>query len=200
MLRPFILVYAKDVYALSDNKVLFLTVSGSLGAITMGLLSRNLLDRLGAKPMLLFWTFMMFTVNLSIVFTPVLKSSFFWFFLVLIFYFAFMGLNGFVNTTQTYFFSMLTAEEQLNSGILFFLATGLSGVAGSSIGGISLDLFQGVLNISIHGSYQLLFGFISVILFFALIAVWRMERLGALSLGESLSHIFSLRQRSRGQG
>ena len=166
----------------------------------MGLLGRNLLDRLGAKPMLLFWTFMMFTVNLSIVFTPVLKSSFFWFFLVLIFYFAFMGLNGFVNTTQTYFFSMLTAEEQLNSGILFFLATGLSGVAGSSIGGISLDLFQGVLNISIHGSYQLLFGFISVILFFALIAVWRMERLGALSLGESLSHIFSLRQRSRGQG
>jgi len=87
-LRPFILVYAKDIYSLSDNKILFLTVAGSLGAISMGLLSRNLLDRIGAKPMLLFWSFMMFTVSLSIVFTPVLNSSIFWIFLVLVFYFA----------------------------------------------------------------------------------------------------------------
>ena len=199
VLRPFILVYAKDMYALSDNRVLFLTVSGSLGAITMGLISRNLLDRLGAKPMLLFWTIMMFAVSLSVVFTPVIKAPMFWIFLIFIFYFAFMGLNGFINTTQTYFFSMLTAEEQLNSGILFFLATGVSGVAGSTIGGISLDLFQGALNISVRGSYQLLFGFVSIILLFSIIAVLKMERLGALSLGESLMHFFTLRKRSRDQ-
>ena len=178
ILQPFILVYAKDVYALTDNKVLFLTVAGSLGAITMGLLSRNLLDRLGAKPMLVFWTFMMLLVSLSVVLTPVLKSSFFWIFLIFIFYFAFMGLSGYINTTQTYFFSMLLPEEQLNSGILFFLATGISGVAGASIGGISLDLFQGILKVGYHTSYQMLFGFLSLVLFVSLIAVWKMERLG----------------------
>lgn len=199
VLRPFILVYAKDVYSLSDNRVLFLTVSGSLGAITMGLISRNLLDRLGAKPMMLIWTIMMFALSLTVVFTPLLKTPLFWIFLILLFYFAFMGLTGFINTTQTYFFSMLRAEEQLNSGILFFLATGISGVAGSSLGGICLDLFQGPIQMTILLSYQLLFGFVSLILFFSIIAVWKMDRLGAPSLGKSLWHNFSLHQRSRGQ-
>jgi len=199
-LRPFLLVYARDLYNLNDSSILLLTVAGSFGAIIMGIISRRFLDYLGAKPMLMIWIVLMFTGCVAIVFMPLLAGWGFWLFLSGLFFISMMGLNGSINTTQTYFFSMIDAEQQLNFGILQFLATGISGAVGGSLGGVFLDLLQGPGALSPRSSHVSLFGILAVLLGVSFVSAGKMERLGALSLKQSLSELFSIKTRTRGQG
>ncbi|MBB6481489.1 MFS transporter [Spirochaeta isovalerica] len=200
ILRPFILVYAKDVYALSDKNVLLLTVAGSLGAISMGFISRKFLDRLGAKPMLMIWIILMILSSATIIFVPYIGSWFSWIFLIVIFYASTMGLNGSDNTTQLYFFSMIEPEQQLNFGILQFLATGISGTAGATLAGVFLDYLQNPAGVDPLQSHVYLFSILTILLALALFFAAGMERLGAKSLRQSLSELFRLRERTRGMG
>jgi len=200
IIRPFILVYAKDVYSLSDKYVLLLTVAGSLGAITMGLVSRKFIDRLGAKPMLMIWIIAITFSCVALVFIPEIGGWFSWVFLIALFYASMMALSGTDNTTQLYFFSMIQPEQQLNFGILQFLATGISGAAGSTLAGIFLDYMQGPMKISPLRSHTYLFAILSILLTLAFIVAGRMERLGAKSLRQSFSELFKLRARTRGMG
>ncbi|MBN2657261.1 MAG: MFS transporter [Spirochaetales bacterium] len=199
-LRPFILVYAKDVYSLSDKHILLLTVAGSLGAISMGFISRKFLDRLGAKPMLMIWIILMTGSSVTIVFVPVLGNWLSWMFLITLFYLSTMGLNGSDNTTQLYFFSMIEPEQQLNFGILQFLATGISGTAGATSAGVLLDFLQGPAGMDPRVSHAWLFGGLAVLLVVSFFFAAGMERLGAKSLRQSLSELFGLRERTRGMG
>jgi predicted MFS family arabinose efflux permease len=200
ILRPFILVYVKDVFGFPDNQVLYLTVAGSLGAIAMGFISRKYLDRLGAKPMLIMWIFLMLFSSLVVVFIGeiggwlVVAYSAFFFFVMN------MGIAGAFNTEQTYFFGMIKPEQQLSYGIIYFLITGISGALGSNSAGIFLDVLQGPMGMDPRSSQRVLFGVISLMLVFSLVAAFRMKRLGALSVKQSLSEIFRLRQRTRNQG
>lgn len=200
ILRPFILVYAKDVYLLQDKYVLLLTVAGSLGAITMGFISRKFLDGLGAKPMLLIWIVLMFLSSLAVVLVPRAGSWFFWIFLSSLFYVSMMGLNGSENTTQLYFFSMIEPDQQLNFGILQFIATGLSGSSGATLAGIFLDHLQGPAGLVPAVSHEILFAIITGLLVIAFIFAARMERLGARSFRQSLNELFRLGQRTKGMG
>jgi len=200
ILRPFILVYVKDVYRLPDNQVLLLTVVGSLGSIGMGIISRRLLDRVGAKPMLIYWLALMLITSLSIVLMSELGGWLIWLFLGLMFFSMSIGVSGADNTSQTYFFGMISAEQQMSYGIIFFIVTGISGGLGSNAAGILLDALQGPAGFSALQSQKFLFAVISLLLLLALIFAARMKRLGAMTLKNSLSEIFSLRQRRRNQG
>jgi hypothetical protein len=53
--RPFLVLYAADVFGISDSHNMFLSVIGSLGALVMGMVAQMLLDRLGAKPVTCFF-------------------------------------------------------------------------------------------------------------------------------------------------
>jgi MFS family permease len=197
IIRPFILIYAKDVYQISDSNVLLLTVAGSAGAILMGLISRRILDKVGAKPMALVWIFSLILSSSLIVWMPNLGGVVLWIYLSLLFFWSMMGLNGIINTNQTYFFSMITAQQQLNIGILFFLCTGFAGVAGSTIAGTTLDVLQ--ISMSVSDSHRILFASITVGLIAAFFLASRMDSQGAIPLGRQLSELFLSRQRIRGQ-
>ncbi|AHC16334.1 MFS transporter [Salinispira pacifica] len=199
IVKPFLLVYAKDVYQFSDNRVLFLTVAGSLGAIAMGVISRKFIDRVGAKPFMMIWILLMAAGALAIVLVPLTAGALSWVFLLLLFFIAMMGWNGADNTAQTYFFSLLQPQQQLSFGIVYFLTVGASGVAGASLAGMFLDLLQGPLGVEGRMSHVYLFAGVLAILVLAFFLAARMERLGALSFRRSLSELFSLRLRSRGR-
>ncbi len=51
MARTFLPVYAKDVFSQGDDEVMAYSLVASVGALAMGLLTRLLVDRLGAKPL-----------------------------------------------------------------------------------------------------------------------------------------------------
>ncbi len=197
ILRPFILVYVKDIYEFSDSNVLFLTVAGSLGAIFTGIISRKFLDRLGAKPMLVMWLFLMLVASAAaIIFRPH-SGLLTWLYLIVLFFVAMMGLNGATNTVQAYFFGMVTAQQQVSYGIIFFLVTGFSGMLGSTSAGILLDYLQGPAGMDVHDSQRILFASIMALLVMAIVASSKIERLGALSLKRALSELFGLSWRTR---
>jgi hypothetical protein len=56
MARSFLPVYAKDVFSQGDNAVMAYSLVASLGSLAMGLLTRLLVDRLGAKPLYVIYT------------------------------------------------------------------------------------------------------------------------------------------------
>ncbi len=199
ILRPFILVYVKDIYAFPDNRVLYLTVAGSFGAIAMGFFSRRFLDKVGAKPMLMIWIILMLGASLAAVLTGRLSGWMVVAYTVVFFFVANMGIAGAFNTVQTYFFGMISPQQQMSYGILYFLVTGISGVIGSNAAGIALDILQGPAGLDGLGSQRVLFAGVTGMLILAFIASARMKRLGAMTLKGSLSEIFRLRQRTRSQ-
>lgn len=200
VMRPFLLVYVKDVYGFSDSSVLLLSVAGSIGAIVMGIFNGRILDRVGAKPMLFFWTVLMLASAIAVVIFGRLEGLAMWVFLIPLFFVSNMGLSGTENTVQTYFFGMISPEQQMSFGILYYLSMGISGVFGANVGGILLDMMEMKFQMGLLESHHLLFGGISVGLIITSLMVLRMKRLGSMSIGGSLSEIFRLRWRIRNQG
>ena len=70
MIAPFLILYAKKVYLLPDNLVLYLNVCGSLGAVLMALISGFVIDKLGAKPLYTIFAGVLTFTAFLIVLTP----------------------------------------------------------------------------------------------------------------------------------
>lgn len=197
IIRTFVLVFSKDVYLVPDNRILFLSVAGSLGAITMGMIAKANIDRIGAKPLLMISSVLMVLTCAAILFIPEIEGWMLWVFLTLLFFLSTMGLNGADNTTQAYFYSIITPKQQLNFGVLFYLTAGISSTLGGVLAGVLLDWLQGPKNMEHLQSHRILFGILILLLFIAMFFISRMEKLGAMSLKGSLEVIFRPRHRNR---
>ncbi|MDA8426250.1 MAG: MFS transporter [Treponema sp.] len=197
MARTFMPVYAKDVFAQGDNAIMVYSLVGSLGSIVMGLLTRLLVDRLGARPL-----YVIFVAAAALSLAPLalapgpvgflsgpLEAAAF---LVFANFVSAFGLTGEENAGQTYFFALVEPERTLDLGIVYFLMYGLGGAVGSTAGGFILD-FLGARGLSASTSYQLFFGSLVVILAYVLIRLNALVRLGSASVRESLFVMLSLR-------
>ena len=194
MARPFLVVYAREVYAQSDSLVIGYTVIGNLGAISMGLLARLLLDRIGAKPLIQIFATLSAIGLLLAAWAPPLAPGFAIVLLALIFFVFMFGSIGAESASQNYFYALLTPREQLNMGIVYFLTLGVGGTIGGVIGGTALDTLYALVPDggpqSVHRIYYLALA-AGTILVFLLYA--RLERLGARSFRGTLGVIVSLR-------
>jgi predicted MFS family arabinose efflux permease/HEAT repeat protein len=192
MVTPFLILYLKDVYQQPDNFVIFYTVFGSLGGVIMALVSGFLIDRIGAKPLYFLFTGVITLSLTPLILSPALDSTEAVIFSIFIFFFHSFGSLGVVTTGQTYFFNAIIPEERLNLGALYYLIEGLGGGLGALSGGIILDWCRSV-STSPKNGYALYF-ILPTILFIALVFIAsRMERLGAYSIADTLSIIFSPR-------
>ncbi|MGO8694691.1 MAG: HEAT repeat domain-containing protein [Rectinemataceae bacterium] len=197
MARTFLPVYAKDVFAQGDNAIMFYSLVGSLGSIAMGLLTRLLVDRLGAKPLYVIFTAAaaLSLVPLALAPGPVgflaapLEAAAF---LVFANFVSSFGLAGEENAGQTYFFALVEPERTLDLGIVYFLMYGLGGAVGATAGGFVLDFF-GAKGLSPSTSYQIFFGSLVLILIYVLIRLNSLIRLGSASVRESLFVMLSVR-------
>jgi len=192
MITPFLILYIKDVYRQPDNLVVFYTVFGSLGGVTMALVSGFLIDRLGAKPLYFLFTGVITAALTPLILSPSLESGQVVVFSIIVFFFHSLGSSGVVTTGQTYFFNAITPAERLNLGALYYLIEGLGGGLGALTGGITLDWFLSASKTLSRG-YSLYFLCPAALFITLVVLTSRMERLGAYSIADTLSIIFSPR-------
>ena len=193
MARSFLPVYAKAVYAQGDDLVMAYSLVSSLGAVVMGLLTRLLVDRLGAKPLYVIFTAVTALSLVPAIVSPSLASPA----AVIAFLAAFnflssFGLAGGDNAGQTYYFGLVPREKNLDLSVVYFLAYGLGGALGSGAGGFILEAFGG-LGFQTAASWRLFFALIFVFYAYAFVRMRGLVALGSVSVRESLGVIFSLR-------
>jgi len=193
MVRPFSVVFIKQVYALSDSTAVFYTVIGSFGAIFMGFMAKLLLDRLGAKPLYVLFNILTLLSVIPLILALPLSGINLILFLGGSFFFLYLGTAGAENTAQNYLFGLVRSEDQLNLGIFYYLVMGAAGTLGSVLAGFVLDIFTAVGLDTGAGGFRFLFSLTFFVLCVALIFMVRLERLGAYSFKGALSVLFSLR-------
>jgi predicted MFS family arabinose efflux permease len=192
MITPFLILYLKDVYGQPDNLVVFYTVFGSLGGVLMALISGFLIDRLGAKPLYFLFTGVIALSVIPLIISPSLDKAEMVVFSAFILFLHNLGSLGAVTAGQTYFFNAIEPEERLNLGALYYLIEGVGGGLGSLAGGFMIDRFRS-LSTPIGSGYSLYFICVGVLFLVPVALASRMERLGAYTIADTLSIIFSPR-------
>lgn len=193
MSDPFRAVYAKLVYLRSDSAVILYAVVGNIGAILMGQLSRLLMDRLGAKPLYVFFTAFLAVAVIPLVVTPRLAGISLTVFLSGMFFFFQIGLVGAQNGAQNYFFGIIRTAEFLDLGILYNLCLGLGGAVGSLLGGALIDALN-LMGVGGQGpAFRIYFSLVLAALVVILFLVTRLRKVGRYTVRDALGVIFSPR-------
>jgi len=197
MARSFLPVYAKDVFLQGDGAVMAYSLVGSIGSLAMGLLTRLLVDRLGAKPL-----YVIFTAIAAISLAPLAIAPGPVGFLAgpvvvigLLSFVNFLSSFGFAgeeNAAQTYFFSLVRPERTLDLGVVYYIVYGLGGTLGSALGGVALDALCEI-GFSDPGAFRVFYGVLLVALVIILIGMGRLVRLGSASVRESIGVLLSIR-------
>jgi hypothetical protein len=194
MITPFLVVFMKKAYGLADATVIYFTVAGSMGAITMAFISGFMIDRLGAKPLMAIFTAVLTFSLIPLSIAPQLTSpTSLWIFAMLIFFFITMGSSGSGNATNTYFFAFIEPEERLNLGIVYFLVTGISATVGSMSGGAILDAMQIAGGLPPREAFRIYFSVGIAAYLLILVLVLNLERIGAFSIRDVLNIFMSPR-------
>lgn len=193
MAWPFAVVYAKQVYRQADNVILLYTVAGNVGAILMGLLSRLLIDRLGAKPLYVFFSAFLAVSVLPMAISPHMATVGPIIFLTAIFFFFQLGSIGVQNAAQNYFFAIISPDEFLNLGIVYNLFFGIGGAFGSLIGGALLDLFRTLGVSTVAADFRVFYLAIFLLMVVLFLFIARLKNVGQYTVRNAFNIIFSPR-------
>lgn len=192
--RPFLIVYAREVYAQSDSAAIAYGVIGNLGAIGMGLFIKLLLDRIGAKPLILASILIAFAGYGIAALAPTAGAAGVIIILSLVFFVSTFGAAGAESCAQSYWYALLKPSDQMNMGIIYFLVLGIGGSLGSFGGGVVLDSLHAITGgtdpVTVHQWY-----YSGVLAAVALLIILfsRLERLGAYSFRGTIGVFFSMR-------
>lgn len=191
--RTFAVVYSRDAYLQSDGDVALFSFFGSLGSLAIGLVSRLLVDRIGAKPLYIVYTAVSALSMAPAVVSPGFGVAAFTAIFLSLFHFALnFGFSGAEGVAQNYFFGLVKPADLLDLGILYYFVFGAAGAAGSFFGGVSLDLLAAA-GLPAVPSYRLFFGALVLLLLLSLFMQRDLVRLGALPLRGALGVIFSFK-------
>lgn len=191
--RPFIIVYGKAVYSVPDNLVIILSLASTMGSLLVGLLMRLLIDRMGAKPMYIIFTALSAAAIIPAIIAPaqgLWTASFI--FLILFSMFISMGFTAQIDAAQAYFFGIIPNKAVIDLSMLYFIVLGITGAAGSILGGQLLDVFSanGFSNLI---SYRFFFLIILACIGLGMLFQSRLLNLGGRHVKETLAVIFSPR-------
>ena len=191
--RAFAAVYCREVYVQGDGTITLYAVFGGLGALLMGLVTRVLVDRVGAKPLYIVYTAVSALSLVPALISPQFVSPV----LTMIFLGTFVfslnfGFAGAEGIAQNYFFGLVEARDMLDLGILYYFFFGLAGATGSLLGGVALD-FMELTGFPPMPAYRVFFGSLMLAILLALLLQRNLKRLGAFSLRGALGVIFSFR-------
>ena len=191
--RTFAVVYSRDAYLQGDGEVALFTFFGSLGALAIGLVSRFLVDRIGAKPLYIVYTAVSALSMVPAVLTPGIGGALVTAIFLSVFHFTLnFGFAGAEGVAQNYFFGMVKPAELLDLGILYYFVFGAAGAAGAFFGGVSLD-FLSAAGLPVAPAFRLFYGALVLLLALALFLQRGLVRLGALPLRGALGVIFSFK-------
>lgn len=191
--RSFLVVTAKQVYHFSDRTAYLFTVIGFLGTLTMGLMSRLLTDRIGAKPMTLIFVTVIGVGTIPLIMLPPLAGAALFLLMAALFFLVMLGVTGGETTAQAYFLALTPPRERLELGLFFFIALGTGGTLGSALGGAVLDGLTLGVGMEVEAAFRLFFLASLILLFLTFLLFARLERMGAYSFRGALGVLFSLR-------
>ena len=190
--RSFLVVYAKQVHGYDDSLAFLLVAVGSVGNLAAGFLGSRLLDRLGARPLILFSSVGFLASVVAAIVIPVGASGAIGMVVMgLIFFVATLGFAGNESSSQAYFFGITDRDDQLNLGIGFFLVLGTGGTIGAFAGGLLLDALAPL--VGTVWAFRILFSLVAAILVFGLSLTAHLPTLGAETFRGTLGVIFSPR-------
>lgn len=188
----FLIVYFKRVYAFADGSIVLFTVAGNVGAMLMAILSRSLLDRIGAKALLFTFGSLITLVLLPVILSPQTSGGWRWVFPILVYFFFMMGQFGVLNTVDAFFFSITDPKDRLDRGIVFGLSTGIAGSAGGLIGGAVLSGLEALIP-SLQGAFAAFFAVAAVVVAVATAAVIGLPDVASISMQDALGALVSPR-------
>jgi hypothetical protein len=189
--RSFLIVYAKQAHGYTDRLAFFMVAVGSLGNFLAGYLGSILLDRLGARPLLLFSLSAYFVSIVVAVFIPPVGGIGTMVGIGIVFFLGTLGYSGNENASQAYFFGVSDRGDQLNLGIVFFLTLGIGGAIGSFLGGFFLDGLATIMEIV--WAFRVLWIVTAGAVGGAFLVAGRLAPLGAETFRGTLEVIFSPR-------
>jgi len=191
--RPFIIVYCKEVYGQADSIVTVFTICSSVGALFMGYIMRLVIDRLGAKPMYIIFAATSLLSLVPAVISPGIGTAVFSVvFLCILSAVTNMGFAGQENAAQTYFFGMVSREALMDLSMLYYFILGGTGAIGSVLGGTFLDLLSAA-GLSNLGSFRVFF-LVSILIIAAGIRIQRgLLDLGSYPVRDTIGILFSPR-------
>ncbi len=197
MARSFLPVYAKGVFSQGDDAVMVYSLIASVGSLAMGLLTRLLVDRLGAKPLYVVFAGVTALSLAPLAIAPGAVGALAGpvgaaILLGLVNFLSSFGIAGEENAGQTYFFSLVKPERTLDLGVVYFLVYGLGGTIGAGLGGLILDAL-GSLGLAQALAFRVFFGGLLLVLAWVLARMGRLARLGSASLRESIGVMLSIR-------
>jgi MFS family permease len=193
--RTFVVVYAREVFSHDDGMILLYSVFGGLGHLLAGTLVKFLVDRIGAKPILVICTMIGMVTMIPILFFPadaigyLTMGILFLSFLFFMLNFGFLGSEG---MAQTYFMGLVPPQKMLNMGMLYFLVFGIAGAVGSFLAGLFLDTLTG-RGYSLLTAFKILYGIIIALTAMVIIIQKNLVSLGALPLANAVKILFSYR-------
>jgi hypothetical protein len=193
--RTFIVVYAREVFFHDDGMILLYSVFGGLGHLLAGTLIKFLVDRIGAKPILIICTIVGMVTMIPILFFPadaigyLTMGILFFSFLFFMLNFGFLGSEG---MAQTYFMGLVPPQKMLDMGMLYFLVFGVAGAGGSFLAGLFLDTLTG-FGYSLLTAFKVMYGIIIALTAIVIIIQQKLTPLGALPLANAVKVLFSYR-------
>jgi HEAT repeat protein len=192
MARSFLPVYAKEAFGQGDDAVMAYSFVGSIGALAMGMLTRRLVDRLGAKPLYVIFTAISALSLAPLVLPGRMAGAAVPILLVSVNFLSAFGFNGEENAGQTYFFALAGPARMLDLGVLYYIAYGIGGSLGAGLGGVALDLL-GQTGLAHALAYRVFYGALLAAMVVILAVSTRLQSLGSVSILESIGVMFNFR-------
>jgi len=174
------------------------SIVAALGSIAMGLITRLVVDRLGSKPLFIIYSAIGLISFLPIAIIPnsgamMAAPAMIGFFLSVVHFLSSFGFAGEENAAQVYYFGLVPKEKMLDLAVIYNLAYGIGGALGSFLGGGILEVF-GNVGIATQGAFRLYYAIISIILVVVIYGMRNLPHMGAKSVTQSLSVLFSPRE------
>ena len=188
--NPFVILYAKRIYGLRDNLVVYLLVVGNFGAIMMGIAVRKLIDRMGPKPLYIVFQGILCISIIAIIISPSLPSAYSLLFLALLFFLYNFGLAGGMNAAQNYFYAVTDTTEHLNLGLLYNVVGGLSSTISSLVGGVVLGSFQSTFVLEVN-AFRSLYGIVFVVLLVCFPLLLKLKNSGQFTVRSAFAVLLS---------
>jgi MFS family permease len=189
----FLVVYCRQVFAQSDGMVSFYSAIGGIGTVVVNMVIKFLIDRVGAKPLLIISIIISMAGMIPVLFFPMGSSP-----VLVIVYMAFIFFTinfGFSGTgiTQIYFMTLVPEKLMLDMGILQWYCRGFTGTIGSLLAGLFLDTLTNA-GVSSLLSFRVFFLVLIGLCVLVLIIAKRMAPLNAIPFKNALRLIFSFNE------
>jgi hypothetical protein len=188
--RPYIIVYAKQVYGQSDSTAILLTTIGTLGSLIMAAFSRTIINLVGGKTLYIFLMSVATISLLPAVVSPMLAGTSLLVFLAVFNFVSTFGMQGVESNSQTYLFTVIRKDEIINLSIVYYIVYGIAGAAGSTLGGFLIDLFPR-FELDIRTTFQLLFTMALIGYVVTLYILTRLQNTSKHSVRDGLGFILS---------